>query len=142
MDRGETRGAKAAGLASLDQGISLFGSIAEPSPAVGLDNAVVRSSHSRHAMTALLRSGERFQMVLRTTFTLPHVRLLVRRILQLDQSQRQPVHEAHQIRPPRLLRPGDRELVHHQEIIAARPGEIDQLRVIRLILPLRVGENQ
>ena len=69
VDRRETRGARPTDKASLDQSLSLFRRVTKPSPAVGFDNAVVRSSHSRHAMTALLRSGERFQMVLRTTFT-------------------------------------------------------------------------
>jgi hypothetical protein len=69
LERGEARAAQRTGLASFDQSFSLIGSVAEPAPAVGFDNAVVRSSHSLYAMTALLRSCQRFQIGLWTTLT-------------------------------------------------------------------------
>jgi hypothetical protein len=45
------------------------GELAESPPAVGFDDVVVRSSHSRHDMTALICGCEWFQMVLGTTLT-------------------------------------------------------------------------
>ena len=45
------------------------GELAESPPAVGFDDVVVRSSHSRHDMTALLCGCEWFQMVRGTTLT-------------------------------------------------------------------------
>jgi len=45
------------------------GELAEAPPAVGFDDVVVRSSHSRHDMTALICGCEWFQMVLGTTLT-------------------------------------------------------------------------
>ena len=51
-----------------------------------------------------------------------------------------PLTKTHEVRPPRFLRPGDGELIHHEEVVVRRILEIDQLRVIRLLLALRVGE--
>ena len=69
VDRGEARCAQPAGLTCIDESVSLFLSVAESPPAVGFDDVAVRSSHSRHAMTALLCGCEWFQMALGTTLT-------------------------------------------------------------------------
>jgi hypothetical protein len=67
VDRGKVRSAYPAGLTRFDQRVSLFLSIAESPPAVGFYNFIVRSSHSRNPMTALLRSarGIRWRLGLR-----------------------------------------------------------------------------
>ena len=67
VDRGEAWGAQSAGLTRSDQSVSLFLRVTESPPPVGFDDVVVRSSHSHHAMIALLCGCEWFQMVLGTT---------------------------------------------------------------------------
>ena len=56
----------------------------------------------------------------------PDRRVLIRRILQLDQAQRQAVEEDHDVRPPVVLPLDHRELVHYQPIICGGIVEVDK----------------
>ena len=56
----------------------------------------------------------------------PDRRLLVRRVLQLDHPQRQPVHEHHDVRTPVVLALDHRELVRRQPVVRIDVLEIRQ----------------
>ena len=51
--------------------------------------------------------------------------VLVRRVLQLDHPQRQPVHEQHHVRPARVPVLGDCELVDRQPVVVDAVLEVD-----------------
>ena len=60
----------------------------------------------------------------------PDRRVLIRRVLQLDQPQRQPVDEDHDVRPAVVLPLDHRELVHRQPVVRAHVAEIHQPHMI------------
>ena len=60
----------------------------------------------------------------------PDRRVLIRRVLQLDQAQRQPVDEDHDVRPPVVLPLDHRELVHRQPVVRPHVAEIHQPHMI------------
>ena len=55
----------------------------------------------------------------------PDGRVLVGRVLQLDDNQRQPVDEQHDVRPAFALVLDDRELVHRQPVVGLWSIEVD-----------------
>ncbi len=54
----------------------------------------------------------------------PDRRILIRRILELNHRQRQPIHKDHNIRPPIVLILHHRKLIHRQPVIALRILEV------------------
>ena len=69
---------------------------------------------------------------------LPDVGVLIRRILQLDDAQRQAVDENHHVGPPVVLAFDHGELVHHEPVVVVRVGKINQpddLRADAAIFP-------
>jgi hypothetical protein len=68
----------------------------------------------------------------------PDVGLLRCGVLQLDHGDRQPVDEAHQIGPPRLLAALHGELVHHQKAVGLRLLEVDQAHTVAALLAARL----
>ena len=59
----------------------------------------------------------------------PDRRLLVRRVLELDHRQRQPVDEDHDVGPPLVLPLDHRELIDRQPIVVPRLVEVDHPRL-------------
>ena len=60
----------------------------------------------------------------------PNRGVFIRRVFKLDQAQRQPVDEHHNIRPTIMLRLNDGELIHRQPIIVHSVREIQQPHMI------------
>ena len=56
----------------------------------------------------------------------PERRVLVRRILELDHPERQPVHERHDVRPPLVPVFGDGELADREPVVVGAIVEIDR----------------
>ena len=65
---------------------------------------------------------------------IPHIRLRIGGVLQLDDGQRQAIHEDDHVGPARLLGAGDGELVDHQEVVVAGLHEVDAVRQVGLFL--------
>jgi hypothetical protein len=70
---------------------------------------------------------------------LPHRRTLVGRVLQLDNAERQPVDENHDVGTAALLPLDDGELIDRQPVVLLGPFEIDDLRLGAGDRPVRPG---
>ena len=74
----------------------------------------------------------------------PNRRILIRRILELDDRERQPVDEDHNIRPPRVLPLRHGELIDRHPVVVLGNFEVDQpdLRPSnRPVLPAELHRN-
>ena len=70
---------------------------------------------------------------------IPHCRVLVGRVFQLDDAERQPVDEDHDVGAAALLPFDDGELIDRQPVVLLGPVEIDDLRLGAGNRPVRSG---
>ena len=69
----------------------------------------------------------------------PDRRVLVGRVLQLDDAQRQPVDEQHDVRPAFVLVLDDRELVHREPVVGLRFVEVEYADLVATNPAVSVG---
>ena len=65
--------------------------------------------------------------------SLPHIGRFIRRVLQLDDRQRQAIDEDHDVGPASLLGSRHAELVDDQQVVIVRVLEVDDLSVDRFL---------